>query len=357
MSYVSGSGETAVIRFSDKQRAEFERQVAKTWGAVDVVCRRLGSEVISCSDEWFGEAARLVHESAPVREAGRFTEAGAWYDGWETRRHNPAPYDWVIIKLGVYSARIVGCEVDTAYFDGNHAPSISVDALRAETGPVEEDDPRWAEVVPRVECGPSRRHFFLRKHRTDAAYTHVKLKMYPDGGIARFRLYGQVLPVPASGLYGTAHQDGSFTINLAGVHQGAVALQASDQHFGNVENLLLPGRGHDMSDGWETRRSREPGHCDWAIIRLARRSHYLSRIVVDTIHFRGNFPQYVTVHGICKDSPPEHDDPGWQLIVDRSATGPDQEHEYAVDKFIFLTHVKLTIIPDGGVKRLCVWGY
>ncbi|SCU80834.1 LANO_0B01288g1_1 [Lachancea nothofagi CBS 11611] len=340
--------------YTQDQADEFLSKVTADHMAVDVVGRKLGGFVMSCSDEWFAEARNLLEPKAPIRDATKFVHAGAWYDGWETRRHNANEYDWTIMKMGVAAAHIVGCEVDTAFFNGNHAPAISVEALYAENEKhIAENDPRWEEVIPKKECGPSQRQFMLRKAATDKRYTHIKLKMYPDGGIARFRLYGRVVP-PTDALMKSLG-----VIDLASACNGGVALRVSDQHFGSADNLLLPGRGHDMSDGWETKRSRTPGHVDWAIIQLGKRTSKITTVIVDTAHFRGNFPQYVTVHGIdCSSStPPAHDDPKWFSLVGKSKTGPDLEHEFEVtDSHKTATHIKLTIIPDGGVKRIRVFG-
>ncbi|QLL32447.1 hypothetical protein HG536_0C06160 [Torulaspora globosa] len=325
---------------------EFARTVASEYHCVDVIGAKLGGRVVCCSDEWFAAAENLIQPRAPVRDATRFTHAGAWYDGWETRRHNENAYDWVILRMGVAAAHVVGGEVDTAFFDGNHAPYVAVEALYDEQAEdVAEDDARWVTVADKFACGPSQRHFFLRKAGlTGDKFTHVKLKMYPDGGIARFRLYGKVVsPAQAAG-------DISELLDLASVCNGAVAIAVSDQHYGSADNLLLPGRGHDMSDGWETKRSREPGHVDWVIVQLGRRTRYLDRVVVDTAHFRGNFPQYVRVEG-SNGLGAE-----WIELVGKSKTGPDKEHEFEVKRDVELTHLKLTIIPDGGVKRIRAWG-
>lgn len=348
--------------FKENQAKEFETIVSQQYQSVEILNNRVQGQVISFSDQWFADAANLLTPTAPVRDATRFTHAGAWYDGWETRRHNTEEYDWVIIKAGVYAARIIGCEVDTAYFNGNHAPAIAVQGLYSEVSSegeetVSENDSRWTDVIEKVECGPSQRHFFLRDSLTESHYNYFKLKMFPDGGIARFRLYGKVVP-PISDYDGdSALFDSAIGLDLCNIVNGAVAISVSDQHFGSANNLIMPGRGHDMSDGWETSRSRTPGHVDWAIIQLGRGTKHINRVVVDTAHFRGNFPQFITVHGIktLGESAPSHDDSNWICLVDKSKTGPDKEHEYVINKSLEITHIKLTIIPDGGVKRVRVF--
>ncbi|VEU19292.1 DEKNAAC100886 [Brettanomyces naardenensis] len=324
------------------EESYFQEKIVSRY--TDVISSKLGGEIVSVSNEWFAKAENLIKPGKPIREAARFTFAGAWYDGWETRRHNPEIADWVIFKMGVASARLIGCEVDTAYFNGNQAPYISVEA--STSGDI---DANWEEIIPKVACGPSQRHFFIRNEGlTDTAYTHARLRMYPDGGIARFRLFGKVVPI--------ATLDASAVINSASCLQGGVCVSASDQHFSPASNILLPGRGHDMSDGWETTRSREEGHVDWAIVKLGFRTR-VSKITVDTAFFRGNYPESITVEGIdTKEESPASDDKGWKFIVERSKTTADAEHDYAIEGGEFYTHVKLTMIPDGGVKRLNVWG-
>jgi len=309
---------------------------------------------VGVSDEWFAAAANLTTATAPVRQPGKFTHAGAWYDGWETRRHNAAGVDWAVVRLGVASGRARGAEINTAFFDGNHAPEIAVQACFA---PAADDaalrDPDyagWVTVLGRVACGPSRRQAWLLPGLTEA-YTHVRLLMYPDGGIARFRLYGVAVPVfPAS-------LDEVF--DLAATVNGGVAISCSDQHFGTKDNLLLPGRGVDMGDGWETKRTRGE-HVDWVIVRLGARG-LVDKVVVDTAHFRGNYPQKVQVFGIDSSEDPKVDDKRWVEVLPPQKTGPDKEHEYTdvlsqIVKNQPFTHMKLVMIPDGGIKRFRVFG-
>lgn len=255
----------------------------------------------------------------------------------------------MIFRLGVASARLIGAEVDTAFFNGNHAPHISVEAAYLSDG---EDvaNAAWEEVLPKLECGPSARFFFARDALTEKFYTHARLRMYPDGGIARFRLYGEVVPV--------FPKDASAVVDYAAVQNGGVAVAWSDQHFGSADNLLLPGRGHDMSDGWETKRSRTAGHVDWVIVKLGTATK-VTEVVVDTADFKGNFPQKVVIKGInSKEVKPDYHDPSWKILVPESKTGPHQEHIYKLltNNAQAYSHVSLTIIPDGGVKRIRVFG-
>jgi allantoicase len=280
--------------------------------------------------------------------------SGAWYDGWETRRHNPAPFDYVIIRLGVASGVVKGIEVDTAFFSGNHAPEISVEACFSKN---DEEVIAWAgnrggweAILGIKECGPSQRFAWRLVEPTKRACTHVRLNMYPDGGIARFRLFGYAVPV--------FPEDKDTIFDLAAAQNGGVAVSCSDQHFGTKDNLLLPGRGNDMSDGWETARSRGKEHIDWAIVKLGAAGS-ITNLVVDTAHFRGNYPQKVKVQGIqwAGDGNPSASAEGWHDLTEAVNCGPDKEHEFPslIQEKVF-THVKLIIIPDGGVKRLRVFG-
>ena len=310
--------------------------------------------MLSFSDEWFAEASNLLTPTAPIRQPGKMVYSGAWYDGWETRRHNTAPFDYVVIRLGVASGTVEGVEVDTAFFSGNHAPAISVEGVFSSSD--EEvvgwkgDKGKWEPILSIQECGPSQRFGWKLKVPTTKAYTHVRLNMYPDGGIARFRLFGHAVPVfPAD-------KEGIF--DLAAAQNGGVAVSCSDQHFGVISNLILPGRGKDMGDGWETSRSRGKDHVDWAIIRLGAPG-LIQNLLVDTAFFRGNFPQKVKIEAMDwkGEGEPGWLADGWIEIVGPSKCGPDKEHEFVpFVKDRPFTHVKLVMIPDGGVKRIRVFG-
>jgi allantoicase len=320
----------------------------------DLISATLGGRIISYSDQWFAEASNLLNPKAPIRQPGKMVYSGAWYDGWETRRHNPSPFDYVIIRLGVASGIVEGIEVDTAFFSGNNAPEISVEGCFSSTD--EEviawggSRGGWETILGIKECGPSQRFGWKLANVTKKAYTHVRLNMYPDGGMARFRLFGHAVPV--------FPEDRDAVFDLAAAQNGGVAISCSDQHFGTKDNLLLPGRGKDMGDGWETARSRGKEHVDWTIIRLGAPGT-IQKLIVDTAHFRGNFPQKVKVQGMhwTGEGDPSAISDVWIDLIEPSKCEPDKEHEFPslIQEQVF-THVKLIIIPDGGVKRIRVLG-
>lgn len=321
---------------------------------LDLISGTLGGKVLSFSDEWFAEANNLLTPTPPIRQPGKMVYTGAWYDGWETRRHNTAPFDYVVIRLGVASGTVEGIEIDTAFFIGNHAPAISIEGVFSDND--EEvigwkgDRGKWETILGLQECGPSQRFGWKLKVPTTKAYTHVRLNMYPDGGIARFRLFGHAIPV--------FPEDKNAIFDLAAAQNGGVAISCSDQHFGVIANLILPGRGKDMGDGWETSRSRGKDHVDWAIIRLGAPG-VIENLIVDTAFFRGNFPQKVKVEAINwnGEGEPGVSAEGWTAVVEPSKTSADKAHEFeSLVKDKSFTHVKLIMIPDGGVKRIRVFG-
>ncbi len=265
---------------------------------------------------------------------------GAWYDGWETRRHNPKEFDWVVIKLGCVG-RIEAVEVDTAHFNGNEAPFAGLDGCylteeegekeKGGSGVEQEGFQGWSEVLPKSPCGPSQRQAWKVSGPgvSGKEFTHLRLKQYPDGGIARLRVYGQVVPppLPASVLQAGGERP---VEDLASALNGGVAIECSDQHFGGTAYLILPGRGKDMGDGWETARSRTPGHVDWVIVRLGLKGRSIDSVVVDTKDFRGNFPRAVKVEGwatevakaaLGTEADPKAEAVGWKALTQGTGEG------------------------------------
>ncbi|KAF9307485.1 Allantoicase [Mortierella antarctica] len=316
---------------------------------IDLAVATRGGKVLTVSDEWFAEAKNLLTSTAPISAPGRFVPTGAWYDGWETRRHNPT-YDWCVIQLG-YAGTIAGFEIDTSYFTGNHAPFVSVEGYRessanAAAGRTHEEWAAvdWVPVLSKVVLNPHSRHGFQLEAPTTDFYTHVRFRMYPDGGVARLRVYGnvhQVVPENKHEIY-----------DLAAAVAGSVVTDFSDAHYGHPSNMFLPGRGHDMSDGWETKRSRAPGHVDHATIKLGQAGH-ITDIEIDTAHYMGNPPKSVTIAGfeIGSDVP--------VVLLDQAPVGPHRQHFFKVPADLTekrFASVKVVMIPDGGIKRVRVWG-
>ncbi|KAF7979860.1 hypothetical protein HWV62_40621 [Athelia sp. TMB] len=322
--------------------------------AVELSSVALGGKIVAVSDEFFAEAFHLIQVEAPPSLKGQFGPKGALYSGWETRRHNPT-YDWCIIQLGT-TGTVTGFDIDTTHFNGNEGPQASVEALFSSSGADPQvGDPQASDKLHKhsaFDLGPSARHLFAIPESQRVNY--VKLKMYPDGGIARFRVYGRVAPVFPPGL--------TDTFDLAHVFAGGRVERVSDQHFGVGANLILPGRGKDMGDGWETKRSRQAGHNDWVVIKLGAPG-LLEVAEIDTAHFMGNFPESVTLHATALPPdaalPATLDGLAWTQILSRTKTGPHRRHffqlapEHAGTPW---THVRVTMFPDGGLKRVRLIG-
>ncbi|KAF8577107.1 Allantoicase [Ramaria rubella] len=309
----------------------------------------LGASIVSVSDEFFAEASHLLKVEPAPSLKGSFGPNGALYSGWESRRHNPN-FDWCIIKLGAQGS-VLGLDIDTSHFNGNEAPEASVEGLfsDADVSPTASDK-NWNQILPRAPLGPNSRHLFkCSPADSNKTYNYVKLVMHPDGGIARFRVYGLVdAKYPA---------DPSTLMDLAHVFAGGRAVFASDQHFGVGSNLLLPGRGKDMGDGWETKRSRVKGHKDWVIIRLGQ-SGQLDNVEIDTNHFKGNYPESCEMHACISTKVVPSTDETWDMILPRNKLGPHRRHFFQLENVVnkYFTHVRVTIYPDGGIKRLRVMG-
>ncbi|GAA5823941.1 hypothetical protein JCM3770_004140 [Rhodotorula araucariae] len=312
----------------------------------------LGGSIVDTSDEFFCTASNLLKVPPSVSMKGQFGPNGALFDGWESRRHNPT-YDWTIIKLGALG-EMVGCDIDTGHFSGNESPASGVWGAHVPEGEtITEDSALWTPLLPITALGPAQRHLFLLP-QTSAPVNHLKLTMHPDGGLGRFRAYGRVIPAPAP-----THPTGE-AVDLAYVLNGGTVTGESDQHFGRGGNLILPGRGVDMGDGWETKRSRGrlgTGKGDWVVVKLAEPG-YVEWVDIDTLHFVGNFPNSAELFGISSSEEcPSYDDAGWTRILGNTKLGPHRQHFYQLaHPSKAWTHVRLDIHPDGGVKRLRLYG-
>ncbi|TKA53708.1 hypothetical protein B0A53_03750 [Rhodotorula sp. CCFEE 5036] len=348
----ASNGAAPVAGGAVAQRVPLEQFDSVFSSLIELSSDALGGHVIDVSDEFFCSASNLLKVPPSVSMKGQFGPNGALFDGWESRRHNPT-YDWTIIKLGALGS-ISGFDIDSGHFSGNESPASGVwGAYVPEGQTLKEDSPLWQPLLPITPLGPAQRHLFLLPSASQPV-THLKLTMHPDGGLGRFRAYGRVIPPPAP-----AHPTGE-AVDLAYVLNGGTVTGESDQHFGRGGNLILPGRGKDMGDGWETRRSRGrlgTGKGDWVVVKLAEPG-YLEWVDIDTLHFVGNFPHAAELYGISSSEEcPKSDDPNWTRILEMTKLGPHRQHFYQLSHpEKAWTHVRLDIHPDGGVKRLRLYG-
>jgi allantoicase len=312
---------------------------------IDVASEKLGGAAILANDEFFAPKEALVKPGAAVWKEGEYTERGKWMDGWETRRRRTPGHDWCIIRLGL-PARIRAVVVDTAFFRGNYPEHCSIDGCAIDR----HDDlqvvegAEWLEVLPHSPLQGDSKNLFEIK--TDRRVTHLRLNIFPDGGVARFRAYGIVLP-------DWARLRSRGELDLAAVENGGIVVSCSDMFFGHRHNLIMPGAATHMGDGWETKRRRGPGH-DWTIIKLGARGA-IARAEVDTTHFKGNAPDscMLEVCDVTDALPAEN--VNWVTVLPRSPLQPHTRHSFDVPPAA-ATHARFSIFPDGGIGRLRLFG-
>jgi len=404
----------------------------------DLASTSFGGKILFATDEWFSGCDTLINPAAPVWVEGKFTPYGKWMDGWESRRKRIPGNDYCIIQLG-FPGRIRGVLVDTAHFTGNQVPAFSlrgavlepeaVAGLAAKRLPCfsggqcqaadEEtmnladglNSSEWQTIIPKTPLKPgyheTRWHFI----ELDAdsmgtggrGWTHVRLDSFPDGGIARIRIFGEVIkPELSRAIRSADWKQPSEPIDLAAAANGGVPIACSNKHYGTPANLIAPGRAFDMGEGWETARNpNRPSvfelnadgklklpaeQTDWSIIRLATEG-IVTGLEIDTNHFKGNCPESCTVEGLLLTnfggmnhtvggeahprmanaktlkfltSPIEEQKEGgpqWQTVLPRQALKPHTRHYFEAKDLASPTpysHIKITIFPDGGISRLRV---
>lgn len=322
---------------------------------VDLASERLGGAVLYANDEFFAPKENLLKPSAPIFIEGKYTDLGKWMDGWESRRRRTPGFDWCVIRLGL-PGRLRGVVVDTSHFKGNYPEQCSIEACTMDGHPTVEqlldEATHWTEVLPQSQLkGDSQNPFAIENEQR---FTHLRLKIYPDGGVARLRVYGEVAPdwrrISSRG----------GEIDLAAVEHGALVLACSDMFFGHRHNLIMPGRAQNMSDGWETKRRRGPGH-DWTVIQLGT-AGTIRRAEVDTAHFKGNFPESCSIEA-CDVEEQAITESGfeawaWKEILPRTLLQAHTRHFFdeEIQDVGRVTHVRFNIFPDGGVSRLRLMG-
>ena len=314
----------------------------------DLAAERLGGSVVVANDEFFAPKENLIKPNPPQWREGKFTSRGKWMDGWETRRRRAPGNDWVIVKLGLPGS-IHGIEIDTKYFTGNFPESASIDTCCVDGDPsanrLTSEEIIWEPLLPKVPLKGDSLNLFAVEGRMRV--THLRLNIFPDGGVARLRVHGEVMP--AEDVF-RSDKD----IDLGAIENGGLVVSCSDMHYGNPGNLILPGRSTHMGDGWETKRRRGPGH-DWAIVRLARRGT-INRVKLDTDHFKGNAPGSAMLEWCDAGATFDGASVQWNVLVPEVPIHADARHRWENLNGGPATHVRLNIYPDGGVARLRLFG-
>jgi allantoicase len=321
---------------------------------VNVADARLGAVALFATDEFFAPASRMLSASEPEWRAGVYDAHGKWMDGWETRRRRDQGHDHCIVRLAG-PCTLALLELDTRYFTGNYPPAASVQATCQATDP--DGETRWTELLPSSPLEGNGRHFF--EVTSPGVWTHLKLNLFPDGGIARLRVYA-TLQRDGTRVPGLRSGDGEEAVDLAAALNGGRALACSDEHYGSMGNLILPGRGASMADGWETRRRREPGY-DWVILRLGA-SGRIQCVEVDTAHFKGNYPHQISLHAA---QVPESADGEltsqclyWPVLMEPEFLKADGVLQFRsqLRDLGCVSHVRVNIHPDGGLSRIKLIG-
>ena len=323
----------------------------------DLAAERLGGKVLYATDDFFAEKENLIKPGRGIFIPDKYTDRGKWMDGWESRRKRSPGHDWAVIQLAT-SGRITGVDIDTNFFLGNHPPHACLEAayLNNASPILESKDPdswenvQWKEILPKSHLDAGSQNFYTINSKD--LFTHLRLHIFPDGGVARLRVYGEVYKdwnsVKANDI-----------IDLAAAINGGKALRCNDMFFSSMNNLIMPGRSINMGDGWETKRNRTPGNRDWVILKLAHPG-VIERIIVDTCHFKGNYPDSCSIEA-CDSNNDESvtaDKTVWKTILPNQKLSADNEHEFIkeINQHDAVSHIRLNIFPDGGVSRLRLFG-
>ncbi|OFY67321.1 MAG: allantoicase [Bacteroidetes bacterium RIFCSPLOWO2_02_FULL_36_8] len=329
---------------------------------------RIGGKVLFANDDFFAPKENLLKPGRGIFIEGKYTDHGKWMDGWESRRRRIPGHDWCIIQLGA-TGIIRGIDIDTNHFLGNHPPFASVDACYSPDGISEEmmkeekTDPykvltqksynrnTWKEILPKSPLKPGSQNLF--KVNYGEKITHLRLNIYPDGGVARIKVYGNVQK-------DISEFKKNELIDLAGILNGGCVLKCNNMFFSPKDNLILPGESLNMGDGWETKRNRKPGNVDWVIVKLGFPG-FIKKVLIDTAFFKGNYPDSCELLGCLLTKEPKdisNNSVIWKRIFPQTKLHADTKHFFKneIENSGPFSHVKLNIYPDGGIARLRIWG-
>ena len=322
---------------------------------VDLASEKLGGAVLYANDEFFAPKENLLKQAAPIFIEGKYTDLGKWMDGWETRRRRSPrleeKFDWCIVRLGLAGV-VRGVIVDTSFFRGNFPSHCSLEACAVDGQPNVEQlldaKTEWFEILPQSELqGDAQNQFSVNYEKR---VTHLRLKIYPDGGVARLRVFGEVKP------NWDVLRRRESEIDLAAIEHGGTVLEASDMFFGHRHNLIMPGLAQDMSDGWETKRRRVAGY-DWCVIKLGN-AGTIKRVEVDTSHFKGNYPESCSIEVSDSTADTNFENFKWRELLPNTKLQAHTRHVFVdeIKDCEAVTHVRFNIFPDGGVSRLRLFG-
>ncbi len=317
-------------------------------GLIDLAPSRLGSKVVFKTDEFFASASRIINPMPPIFKEGVFDKHGKWMDGWETRRKRSKGHDYLILKLGK-AGRISKVDIDTSYFSGNQPTKVSIEACFSKKN-LPSKNSKWTKILKKKSTKANSHHFFNIKNKS--VFTHIKLNIYPDGGVARLRIYGSME---------IKKINKKKIINLASVLNGASVIAYNNEHFGKAENILAPGKGKNMGDGWETRRSRGKNF-DWLIFKCATEGK-VNKIQIDTHHFKGNYPDMCSLQAAylnekISNKSIVNKSKKWKLLLDKVKLHAHKKHNFnnKLMRKSKINYIRVNIFPDGGISRIRIFG-
>jgi allantoicase len=311
----------------------------------DLAVRSLGGSVVAANDELFAERENLVKPEAPSYQTYTFGHKGQVYDGWETRRRRQPGHDWALVRLGLPGV-VRGVVVDTAFFKGNYPPEVSVEGASVEGYPTPDElqEAAWTPLVPRSAVkGDAPNRFEVE---VPWRFTHVRLCMYPDGGVARLRVHGEAVPDPRFLTAGA--------LDLAALEHGGEVTGCSNMFYSLPRNLISPGLARVMGEGWETARRRDDGN-DWVELRLAG-AGVVRLAELDTSYFVGNAPGWASLRAVDARAADASDPAAWSELLGRTRLLPDTRHRFRLPGGAEATHVRLDVFPDGGMARVRLQG-
>jgi allantoicase len=311
----------------------------------DLASHRLGGGVVWANDEFFAAADSLVDPAPPTFQPNSFGPKGQIYDGWETRRRREPGHDHAFVRLGAPGV-VRGVVIDTAYFTGNYPPYASVEGCGVDgyPSPAELSAVEWFPLLSQVPLAGDARNAFTVDGQQRV--THVRLSIYPDGGVARLRVHGEVVPDP--------RLLGLTPVDLAAIEHGGRVVECSNMFYGSPNNLLMPGLAGTMGEGWETARRRDAGN-DWVLVRLAVPGR-VRLAELDTSHFKGNAPGHAALRAVDARVGGFDDADAWFDLLPHTRLQPDTRHRFGVPSAPEATHVRLDVYPDGGMARLRLFG-
>ena len=323
-----------------------KEKIIFTNGLIDLAQPRLGTKVIYKTDDFFASANRIISPTIPIFKEGVFDKHGKWMDGWESRRKRTSGHDYIILKLGK-AGKISKINVDTSHFNGNQPEMVSIEGAFSSSNKI--NQLKWSQILPKKKIKANSHHLFSVKNKK--IFTHIKFNIFPDGGVARLRLYGSIVK---------SKKFKNKITNLASLLDGASVIACNNEHFGKAENILAPGKAKNMGDGWETRRRRDKGS-DWLILNSID-GNSIDRIEISTHHFKGNFPNNCSLQAAYL-SPSSNrkivnSSNKWKYLLKNTKLSANKTHKFknSLMKKEKINHIRINIFPDGGISRFRIFG-